>query len=82
MNKYRDELVAIIKDMGQELIDRAEEMVAPDAKYIGDFNIDINIPNPREEAPSITYSTSTFCFNHNKRMYSMKYESSGTELDI
>jgi hypothetical protein len=59
-NKYRDELVQIIKDMGQELINRAEEMVSEDAQFITDFNIMIAIPNPRDELPSITYSGSTF----------------------
>jgi Pyruvate/2-oxoacid:ferredoxin oxidoreductase delta subunit len=60
---YRDELVDIIKDIGQELIDRAEEMVSEDATFIRDFNINIDIPNPREEDPTITWSHSTLCTN-------------------
>ena len=65
---YRDELVAIIKDIGQELIDRAEEMVAEDATFIKDFYIDIDIPNPREEEPTITWRHSTLCTNYINRM--------------
>ena len=64
---YRDELVAIIKDIGQELIDRAEEMVAEDATFIKDFYIDIDIPNPRDEDPTITWHHSTLCTNYLNR---------------
>lgn len=65
---YRDELVAIIKDIGQELIDRAEEMVAEDATFIKDFHIDIDIPNPRDEDPTITWQHSTLCTNYLNRI--------------
>ena len=65
---YRDELIAIIKDIGQELIDRAEEMVHEDATFIKDFHIDIDIPNPREEDPTITWHHSTLCTNFINRM--------------
>lgn len=65
---YRDELVAIIKDIGQELIDRAEEMVHEDATFIKDFHIDINIPNPRIEDSTITWHHSTLCTNFINRM--------------
>lgn len=60
---YRDELVDIIKDVGKELIERAEEMVSEDATFIKDFHISIDIPNPREEDPTITWSHSTLCTN-------------------
>lgn len=60
---YRDELVDIIKDVGKELIERAEEMVSEDATFIRDFHISIDIPNPREEDPTITWSHSTLCTN-------------------
>jgi len=36
---HRDELVARIKDAGQELIDRAEEMVSENTDLISDFSI-------------------------------------------
>lgn len=72
---YRDELVSIIKDCGQELIDRAEEMVAKDARYIGDFNINISIPHPTVEPPMITWDTSTPCTAYTRRKYNYPMES-------
>jgi hypothetical protein len=60
---YRDELVDIIKDIGQELVDRAEEMVSEDATFIRDFHISIDIPNSIEKDPTITWSHSTLCTN-------------------
>lgn len=59
MKNYRDELVQMIKDMGQELIDRAETMVSKDCEMVTDFDISIAIPQPMEGPPSITWSTST-----------------------
>ena len=57
--KYRDELVDIIKDVGKELINRAEEMVSEDCKMITNFSITIDIPQSMEGPPAITWSTST-----------------------
>lgn len=79
-NNYREELVAIIKDMGKDLIERAEEMVAEGAKFIGDFHIDIDIPNPMEEAPSITYYTKTFSTNFMDRKFHCDYHAEGGTL--
>lgn len=57
---YRDELVEMIKACGQELIDRAEEMVAEDAKYLTDFNISICLPQPMEDRlPTMEWSVGT-----------------------
>lgn len=56
---YRDRLVEMIKACGQELIDRAEEMVAEDAKYLTDFNIHICLPQPMDCAPTIEWSVGT-----------------------
>lgn len=77
---YRDELVAIIKDIGQELIDRAEEMVAEDATFIKDFHIDIDISNPRDEDPTITWHHSTLCTNYlNRRNPGLELKSRSVE---
>lgn len=69
MSKYRDELVQTIKLMGQELIDRAESMVHEDCDMITNFNINIDIPNPNEAAPELTWSTSALSKNfYNKEI--------------
>lgn len=56
---YRDQLVEMIKAAGQELIDRAETMVAKDLELIGDLDIWIRIPNPRDNIPTIEWSIET-----------------------
>lgn len=56
---YRDQLVEMIKASGQELIERAETMVAKDLELIGDLNIWIRIPNPRDTIPTIEWSIGT-----------------------
>jgi hypothetical protein len=71
--KYRDQLVAIIKDVGQELIDRAEEMVSEDASFIKDFSISIDISNPREGDPTISWTHSTLCTRALNRMTDAKF---------
>lgn len=63
MSKYRDELVQTIKLMGQELIDRAESMVHEDCDMITNFNINIDIPQPMDGHPELTWSTSTMSKN-------------------
>lgn len=55
-NNYRDELVQQIKDAGQELINRAESTIHPDANMITDFYITLNFR--QGDFPEITYSTS------------------------
>lgn len=63
MPKYRDELIQTIKLMGQELIDRAESMVHDDCEMITNFNINIDIPQPMDGYPELTWSTSVVSKN-------------------
>lgn len=66
---YRDELVQTIKLMGQELIDRAESMVHEDCDMITNFNINIDIPQPMDGHPELTWSTSALSKNfYNKEL--------------
>lgn len=65
MTNYRDELIQTIKDMGQELIDRAESMVHEDCDMITNFNINIDISQPMDGHPELTWSTSVI----NKTFY-------------
>ena len=41
---YREELIKQIKDVGEELIVRAETLVPEDLDLISDFHIDISFP--------------------------------------
>lgn len=70
-DKYRDELVEQIRLVGQELIDRAEEMVAPDMNMIADFSINIVFAKSYDHVPlpEISWSTMTYSKNvlHNLR---------------
>ena len=69
MANYRDELIQTIKLMGQELIDRAESMVHEDCDMITNFNINIDIPQPIDGYPDLTWSTSTLSKNfYNKEI--------------
>lgn len=36
---YHDKLVQMVKDLGQELIERAENIVPPDGSMVSDFTI-------------------------------------------
>lgn len=58
-NNYRDKLVQQIKEAGQELIDRAEDMVSEGTELITDFSININIPQGKEymPIPEISWTT-------------------------
>ena len=60
MSKYRDELIETIKATGQEIIDRAESMVDPNVDMITNFSITVDIPQPIDAAPSITWSTTVY----------------------
>lgn len=56
--KYRDELVQLIRDAGQELIDRAEQMVSPGVDLITSFDIRIHVGNGfRDGAETIEWTT-------------------------
>lgn len=66
-NNYRDELVARIKEIGQDLIDRAESMVNEEvcAELTG-FSIYVDVA-VRDSIPSIEYTTSFVSKNTIKR---------------
>lgn len=65
-NKYRDILVEQIKSAGQQLIDRAEEMVSEKLAYVTDFSISIDIPQPADRPVSISWKTETIDTNRLK----------------
>lgn len=73
MTNYRDELIQTIKDMGQELIDRAESMVHENCDMITNFNINIDIPQPVDGSPELTWSTSVI----NKTFYNRMGRAAG-----
>ena len=66
---YREELVQEIKDVGQELIDRADELVPKDLRLITGFSIHIDF-NQGEclPIPDIICEYGTFCSNTQKRI--------------
>ena len=67
-NKYREELVLRIKEAGQELIDRAEQMISKDADAISDFSLYINLNQVDLLVPTIEWSTSVISKNTLDRM--------------
>ena len=64
---YPELLIDYIKDAGQELIDRAEEMVNKDTDLITDFYINIRFDQEFRSVPEITWGTSVICKNTSKR---------------
>lgn len=61
---YRKELVQEIKEVGQELIDRAEELVPEELKAITGFSIHIDFPQGDcSPIPEISCEYGTFCTN-------------------
>lgn len=64
---FRDKLVAYIKDAGQDLIDRSEQMVGPDTDLISEFNIHISFPQEFGFIPVIEWSTEVISKNAHKR---------------
>lgn len=54
---YRDDLVANIRAVGQELIDRADQMVSPDLDMISDFEIHIHFDPSMHGFPTLTFQT-------------------------
>ena len=65
---YREELVQEIKEVGQELIDRAEEFDSEDLNYISGFSIRINFSQGDcSPIPEISCEYETFCTNTHKR---------------
>jgi hypothetical protein len=65
---YRDELVARIKDAGQELIDRAEQMVSENTDLISSFSIYLKI-DIENSIPSIEWSTEVINKNSYNRLF-------------
>ena len=62
--EYRGFLVEQIKAAGQELIDRAEQMVGPDLDLISGFNIYISFD--QGDIPTIDFTTSILSKNNHK----------------
>ena len=68
-NPYREELVQEIKDVGQELFDRADELVPEDLHLISGFSIHIDfIQGDWPPLPEISCKYETFCTNTHKRI--------------
>ena len=65
---YRDELVARIKDAGQELIDRAEQMVSENTDLISSFSIYLRL-DTEDHFPSIEWSTEVINKNSYNRLF-------------
>lgn len=65
---YRDELVARIKDAGQELIDRAEQMVSENTDLISSFSIYLRL-DAEDHIPSIEWSTEVINKNSYNRLF-------------
>lgn len=69
-NSYRKELVKEIKEVAQELIDRAEELVPKDLKEITGFSIHIDFPQGDcVPIPEFSCKYGTFCTNTLDRYY-------------
>lgn len=70
---YRDVLVNIIKDCGQDIIDRAEEMVSEKCKGIRGVTITIDIPaDIHGEDPTISFTTDVVCKNYLKNRFDVE----------
>lgn len=68
LKPYREELIQSIKDAGQELIDRAEDMVPRDMEGVFDFDISISFPSGDQiPLPEITWTNARYCTNTVKR---------------
>ena len=65
---YRDELVARIKDAGQELIDRAEQIVSENTDLISGFSIYLRL-DTEDRIPSIEWSTEVINKNSYNRLF-------------
>lgn len=67
-SNYRDKLVRQIKEAGQELIDRAEQMVDENADAITGFSIHIDFPQGDcVGIPDISWTTDVLCKNSTSR---------------
>lgn len=59
--KYREQVVEVIKIVGRELMERANELV-PDAEYVTDTDIHIRVPSYTDqiEIPEISVTCNVF----------------------
>ncbi len=64
--KYRDILVEQIKSAGQQLINRAEEMVSEKLTFVTGFTINVDIPQPADRPVSISWTAETIDTNQLK----------------
>ena len=64
--KYRDILVEQIKSAGQQLIDRAEEMVSEKLTFVTGFTINVDIPQPADRPVVISWTVETVDTNQLK----------------
>lgn len=65
---YREELIQRIKDVGQELIDRADTMISEDTELITNFYININNIDKMSELPTIDWTTEVVNRNISDRL--------------
>lgn len=69
MLTYRDKMVRMIQEAGQELIDRVENMVSDSLDWVSGFSISIRIPNNCErDIPVIEYTVEIINKNTIARM--------------
>ena len=62
--EYNKELREQIKDVGRELIDRADQIVPPNSKAISGLDIRIEFPQgERDILPEISWEVRTFSLN-------------------
>ena len=64
--KYRDILVEQIKSAGQQLINRAEEMVSEKLTFVTGFTINVDIPQPADRPVTISWTAETIDTNQLK----------------
>ena len=65
---YREELVQRIKDVGQELIDRADTMISEDTELITNFYINISNIDETRELSTIEWTTEVVNRNTRDRL--------------
>lgn len=67
--RYRDELIRMIREAGQELIDRGESMIPEEAEGITNTVITIRIPTDTETIaiPTIETSVEVVCKSSMKK---------------
>lgn len=69
-NTYRDKLIQQIKEAGQELIDRAEDMVSENTDLISDFYINIHfLQGEHPPVPEVSWTTEVLSRNALKRWH-------------